>query len=58
MTGDDLKCKREKLKMTQEELAKRLKVQRLTILRWEKGQIEIPGVVELALKEIERQESA
>ena len=58
MKAEDLKRKREKLKMTQDELAKRLDVKRLTIIRWENGQVDIPKIAELAMKEIERQESA
>jgi transcriptional regulator with XRE-family HTH domain len=57
MKAEDLKRKREKLKMTQAELAKRLDVKPLTVLRWENGQVPIPKMAELALKEIERQES-
>ena len=58
MKAEELKRKREKLNMTQDELAKRLDVKRLTIIRWENGQTNIPKVVELAMKEIERQESS
>jgi len=57
MKGEDLKRKRERLNLTQDELAKRLDVKRLTIIRWENGQVDIPKIAELALKEIERQES-
>lgn len=44
--------------MTQDELAKKLKVKRLTVLRWENDQVEIPHVVDLALREIEREEKS
>jgi transcriptional regulator with XRE-family HTH domain len=42
--------------MTQAELARRLDVQRVTVTRWENGQTPIPRAIELALREIERQE--
>lgn len=35
MTGKEIKQLRKKLKMTQEELAERLGVVRITIIRWE-----------------------
>jgi transcriptional regulator with XRE-family HTH domain len=56
MQGEELKRNRERLGWTQEYLAKRLDVTSMTIKRYESGKIEIPRVVELALKEIERQE--
>jgi transcriptional regulator with XRE-family HTH domain len=56
MTGEELRRRRQRLKMTQAELARRVDVQRVTVTRWENGQIAIPRAIELALKEIERQE--
>jgi transcriptional regulator with XRE-family HTH domain len=56
MTGEELRRRRERLKMTQAELARRLDVQRVTVTRWENGQTAIPRAIELALREIERQE--
>ena len=56
MTGDELKRKRERLGMTQEELGKRLDVTKMSVLRYEQSK-SIPKVVELAIKEIERQEA-
>lgn len=56
MTREQFRAKRKRLGMTQAELAARLHVDRITIIRWEGGQIEIPHVVELATREIERQE--
>ncbi len=56
MTRADLKKKRERLGLTQVELARRLGVERITVIRWEGGKTEIPRTVELALREIERQE--
>jgi len=41
--------------MTQAELAKHLGLTKLTVLRYENGQREIPKAVELALKQIERE---
>jgi transcriptional regulator with XRE-family HTH domain len=55
VTADELKRKRERLGLTQAELAKRLGITKITILRYENGQTEIPRVVELAMKEIERE---
>lgn len=54
VTADELKRKRERLGMTQAELAKRLGITKITVLRYENGQTDIPRVVELAMKEIER----
>jgi transcriptional regulator with XRE-family HTH domain len=56
MSGEDLRRKRERLGWTQVDLAKRLDVTTMTIKRYESGKIEIPRVVELALKQIEREE--
>ena len=55
VTADELKRKRERLGLTQAELAKRLGITKITILRYENGQTKIPRVVELAMKEIERE---
>lgn len=55
MAPEELKRKRERLGLTQAELAKRLGIAKLTVLRYENGQTPIPRIVELALKEIERE---
>ena len=55
MTGDQLRRKREVLDWSQEKLAERLGVTKLTVLRYENGQRDIPIAVELALKQIERE---
>jgi transcriptional regulator with XRE-family HTH domain len=52
--AEDLKARRERMGFTQAELARRLKVNVMTVSRWERGAVNIPHTVELALKEIER----
>jgi transcriptional regulator with XRE-family HTH domain len=56
MDKDTFRRKRERLGLTQEEIAKRLDVNRLTIIRYESGQSPIPKAVEMALKMIEAEE--
>jgi transcriptional regulator with XRE-family HTH domain len=56
MDGDTLRRKRERLGLTQEELAKRLGRKRLSIIRYESGESAVPKVIELALKTIEAEE--
>ena len=56
MDGDTFRRKRERLGLTQEELAKRLDIARMTIYRYESGEKPIPKVVEMALQLIESQE--
>lgn len=56
MTPEQFRKKRERLGMTQEELAKRLGVQRLSVIRWETGQTKIRKGIELAIKQIESEE--
>ena len=55
MDGTELKRRRERLGMSQEELAKILDVAPQSVSRYERDAQPIPRVVELALKEIERQ---
>lgn len=55
VNGDEVKSLREKLKMTQGELAKKLGVHRITVAKWEAG-ANVSRAIELALKEIERNE--
>ena len=54
MTGEELKTFREKLELSQDQLAKELKVARNTVSRWELEERKIPEFLELALQTIER----
>lgn len=55
MNEKEMRTIRKKLKMTQPELANRLKVTWRTVARWEAG-AKIPETVHLALREVLRQE--
>jgi repressor LexA len=52
MTPDDLKKARQGLGFTQTELAERLRTTRMTITRYECGTRRIPGLVEVAIKQL------
>ncbi len=54
MTGEELRTFRERIGMSQEQLAKELKVARNTVSRWELEERKIPEFLELALQTIER----
>ena len=56
MDKDTFRRKRERLGLTQEEMAKRLDMNRGTIIRYESGKFPIPKVVEMAFKVIEEEE--
>jgi transcriptional regulator with XRE-family HTH domain len=56
MDKDAFRRKRERLGLTQEEMAKRLGKNRITIIRYESGNSPIPKTVEMALKVIEAEE--
>ncbi len=56
MDKDAFRHKRERLGLTQEELAKRLGKNRLTIIRYEAGDSPVPKAVEMAVKLIEAEE--
>jgi DNA-binding XRE family transcriptional regulator len=52
MTGEEFKQAREKMRLTQTDLASRLGVTETTIYRWETDKAPISKTVELALKQI------
>lgn len=54
MTPKDLRAARTRLKLTQEQLAEKLDVRRLTIIRYEAGQAQIPRAVVLAMEALSR----
>ena len=56
MTGKALRAARSRLKLTQEELAKRLGVQKNTVWRWEKEQRHIPETVAKLLEFLRKEE--
>jgi len=56
MDKDTFRRKRERLGLTQEEIAKRLGKNRITVIRYESGQTPIPKAVEMAFKLIEQEE--
>ncbi len=60
MISDELKAGRERLKMTQVQLAEALDLTANTIARWERGEIqpESPAMLRLALKQLEFQRLA
>lgn len=55
MVGDELKRRRERLEMTQAELASKLKVDAQTVSRWERSARKIPDMLDRALKDVERE---
>jgi len=58
MTGKALRAARSRLKLTQEELAKRLGVQKNTVWRWENEQRHIPETVAKLLEFLRKEEQA
>ncbi len=54
MKGKELKGKREKLGLTQTELADILGVKMNTVYRWESGILFVPKSIELAMETVER----
>jgi transcriptional regulator with XRE-family HTH domain len=54
MTQQDLVALRERLQLTQQELADKLGIDRVTVARWETGARAIPAFLHLALETIER----
>lgn len=55
MTQHDLTAFRERLELTQQQLADKLGVDRVTIARWETGTRTMPAYLHLALETVERQ---
>ncbi len=55
MTGQELKEWRRMRGLTQEDLARRLGVIRLTVARWETGSRSVPSFLSLALEALEYQ---
>ncbi len=55
MTGMELKEWRQMMGLTQDDLARRLGVIRLTVARWETGTRSIPSFLSLALEALEYQ---
>lgn len=56
MEPDELKALRERLKMTQQELADALGVKREAVTQWEMGVRPILKITELALETVKRQQ--
>ncbi len=54
MEGKELKEKRDKLDLTQTELADILGVKMNTVYRWESGILSVPKSIELAMETVER----
>ena len=54
MSGRELKAARERLGLTQAELAKAVGVQRVTVARWEAGLRKIPPMLTLAMKTLSK----
>lgn len=52
MTGEEFKQARERMRLTQTEIASRLGVTETTIYRWESDKAPISKAIELALKQI------
>lgn len=55
MSGRELRAARERLGLTQAELAKVVGVQRVTVARWEAGLRKIPPMLTLALKALRKE---
>jgi transcriptional regulator with XRE-family HTH domain len=56
MDKDTFRRKHERLGLTQEEIAKRLGKNRISIIRYESGETPVPKAVEMALKLVEAEE--
>ena len=58
MTGADLKTKRKALGLTQDALAEILEVARITVIRWERNEVPIPKMLDLALQKLEQDQQS
>jgi len=58
MTAKQLKAIRQRLQLTQRELAAKLRVARNTIARWEMGAVPISGPAALLLKRLDEEGKA
>ena len=58
VTKDEFKKLRESIGYTQARLSEEMDITIRTITRWENGEVEIPKVVELALRSIVKKETA
>lgn len=54
MTQQELVALRERLDLTQQQLAEKLGIDRVTVARWETGARAIPAFLGLALETVER----
>lgn len=55
LTPDGLRARRTRLGLSLDRLAEALSVDRMTVWRWEKGDRPMPGMLELALRTLERE---
>lgn len=55
MTPEELRERRARLKLSQEELARRLDVTRQSVYMWERGETRPPGMLNLALRWLEHE---
>jgi DNA-binding XRE family transcriptional regulator len=55
MTPTELKVARERLGLSQEQLAIALGVHRVSVVRWETGFHKVPPMLALAMKELEHE---
>lgn len=55
MHGEELRARRARLKLSQDELARKLEVTRQSIYAWERGITGAPGMLDLALRWLEHE---
>jgi transcriptional regulator with XRE-family HTH domain len=56
LTGREFRAIRLRLGLTQEDLAMRLGVIRVTVTRWETGKLRVPKIAALAIRQLAYQE--